>query len=380
LVRSTWFEVRDLGDRLQFHGRGRGHGVGLCQMGALRMGEEGAAYAEILAYFFPGTELRNGKAGVEAQGGKAATGARGGKSATEAHGGKAATESNGAKTATESNGAKSVVEARGGKSGAESRGGKTATEAHGANTATGARGGKTATESNGAKSVVEAHGAKSVVEARGGKATTEAHGGKTATEAHGGKVAADPRGGHGVDWRGAGGERVEVLSPNPAADARLAALGDALVREIEARVGQPLGVRPQVRVYPSTAAFRDETGEPGWVAASTRGRVIRMQPARLIEPRLRETLKHELLHVWVDRKARPGTPVWFREGVALFLAQPGTALAAGRIDDAALARAPDRATLDRAYEEARSRVRRMVDRHGEATVLGWLATGLPAGE
>jgi stage II sporulation protein D len=173
---------------------------------------------------------------------------------------------------------------------------------------------------------------------------------------------------------------VEVLSPNPAADARLAALGDALVREIEARVGQPLGVRPQVRVYPSTAAFRDETGEPGWVAASTRGRVIRMQPARLIEPRLRPTLKHELLHVWVDRKARPGTPVWFREGVALFLAQPGKALAAGRIDDAAFARARDRATLDRAYEEARSRVRRMVDRHGEATVLGWLATGLPAGE
>lgn len=38
-------------------GRGSGHGVGLCQLGAAALAREGWSYARILAYYFPGTTL-----------------------------------------------------------------------------------------------------------------------------------------------------------------------------------------------------------------------------------------------------------------------------------------------------------------------------------
>jgi stage II sporulation protein D len=56
-IRSNWFEVTAQGDSFLFHGRGSGHGVGLCQAGAAEMAREGHGYREILAQYFPGTTL-----------------------------------------------------------------------------------------------------------------------------------------------------------------------------------------------------------------------------------------------------------------------------------------------------------------------------------
>lgn len=42
---------------LRFLGRGWGHGVGMCQNGAYGLALGGASYAEILAHYYPGTEL-----------------------------------------------------------------------------------------------------------------------------------------------------------------------------------------------------------------------------------------------------------------------------------------------------------------------------------
>jgi stage II sporulation protein D len=55
-IPSTWFEVSQSGDRLMFHGRGWGHGVGLCQRGAAAMGGKGRSATEILAQYFPGAQ------------------------------------------------------------------------------------------------------------------------------------------------------------------------------------------------------------------------------------------------------------------------------------------------------------------------------------
>ena len=62
-LKSNLYDVSDHGDRIVFHGRGSGHGVGLCQVGAEVMGEEGHSYREILSFYYPGTRL-----GVAAQG------------------------------------------------------------------------------------------------------------------------------------------------------------------------------------------------------------------------------------------------------------------------------------------------------------------------
>jgi stage II sporulation protein D len=56
-IRSNWFEVAPQGDSFLFHGRGSGHGVGLCQAGAAEMAQEGRGYREILAQYFPGATL-----------------------------------------------------------------------------------------------------------------------------------------------------------------------------------------------------------------------------------------------------------------------------------------------------------------------------------
>jgi len=44
--------------RFIFHGAGWGHGVGLCQIGAAVMASKGFKAGQILAHYFPGTELR----------------------------------------------------------------------------------------------------------------------------------------------------------------------------------------------------------------------------------------------------------------------------------------------------------------------------------
>jgi stage II sporulation protein D len=53
-ILSTWFEVSRQGDSFQFHGRGSGHGVGLCQVGAAAMSAQGRDATQILAQYFPG--------------------------------------------------------------------------------------------------------------------------------------------------------------------------------------------------------------------------------------------------------------------------------------------------------------------------------------
>jgi stage II sporulation protein D len=54
-VQSSWFEISEKDDHFYFHGRGAGHGVGLCQKGAAMMASQGLSATEILAAYFAGT-------------------------------------------------------------------------------------------------------------------------------------------------------------------------------------------------------------------------------------------------------------------------------------------------------------------------------------
>lgn len=54
---SPRFTVRDAGESLEFHGRGHGHGVGLCQWGARGLALAGRDELQILRYYYPGAEL-----------------------------------------------------------------------------------------------------------------------------------------------------------------------------------------------------------------------------------------------------------------------------------------------------------------------------------
>jgi stage II sporulation protein D len=252
-LKSNWYEVSVAGDRIAFHGRGSGHGVGLCQVGAEVMGEEGRSYPEILSFYYPGTKL-----GVSAQ---------------------------------------------------------------------------------------------------------------------------------GTEWQQLNSEDVVLFATRPERDRALLPLVTRLMHEAEENTGLVFAGPAKLKVYPTVAAFRDATGEPGWVAASTKVRTIRMQPSDVLRDAgtLESTLRHELLHILVESHAKPGTPLWYREGLVLYLAQPsaepkrGTSLAGdpGALDKTLRAPASEQELRD-AYAEAETRVARLVAQNGRETVIRWLQEGVPA--
>jgi stage II sporulation protein D len=250
-LKSNLYDVSDEGTRVMFHGRGSGHGVGLCQIGAEIMGEEGHSYREILASYYPGTKL-----GVSAQ---------------------------------------------------------------------------------------------------------------------------------GTPWQQLANADVELLTTQPDRDKALLSMATRYVHESEESTGLVYRSQPRLKIYATVAAFRNSTGEPGWVAASTRGRTIQLQPSDVLRQAgtLESTIHHELLHMLIESYARPGMPMWFREGLALYLAGPKPQTIAGtRFDNVAALekalRAPaSEEELRAAYSEAQQRVAQLVQQHGRVALLDWVQNGLP---
>ena len=56
-LKSTLFAVKRDGDSFVFRGAGFGHGVGMCQMGAIGMANAGRGHDKILAHYYRGTHL-----------------------------------------------------------------------------------------------------------------------------------------------------------------------------------------------------------------------------------------------------------------------------------------------------------------------------------
>ena len=54
-LKSTYFSCSLEGDEVVVRGRGFGHGVGLCQEGAMKMAKVGFDYQQILQFYFPGS-------------------------------------------------------------------------------------------------------------------------------------------------------------------------------------------------------------------------------------------------------------------------------------------------------------------------------------
>jgi stage II sporulation protein D len=93
-------------------------------------------------------------------------------------------------------------------------------------------------------------------------------------------------------------------------------------------------------------------------------------------------LRHELYHLLIESKSRAGIPLWFREGLALYLASPESSeLPLPEIFDqqleAHLLHPASREEMERAYAVAQRKVGTLVQRFGKQNVLSWLSVGLP---
>jgi stage II sporulation protein D len=157
--------------------------------------------------------------------------------------------------------------------------------------------------------------------------------------------------GRGISWQRLGGDSIALMTTHPDRDGAILALAERQLREAAARVNFPLPRDLEIRIYPDLESFRNATGSAGSVAGYTEGRHIHLQP--VARDALERTVKHEIWHGLLESQARPGVPLWFREGLAGFFDGSG-------------------------HPEATRTVVQLVNRYGEATVLGWLRSGLPA--
>ncbi len=196
-----------------------------------------------------------------------------------------------------------------------------------------------------------------------------------------------------TQWQKRSSEHFELESMAPDQDEAILPLAEKLLSEEEKHVGWDVSFRVQLKIFATMDGYRDQTGQPGWVAASTRGHVVRLQPLATLKNKgvLESTLRHELLHLLIEERARAGTPVWFREGLVLYLSNPsadrltpeashdGAAAAAMTTAqmETILQQSQKREEVEKAYLAARARVASLVREHGTETVLGWLSRGIP---
>jgi len=155
----------------------------------------------------------------------------------------------------------------------------------------------------------------------------------------------------GLTWNRLGGELVTLMTTQPNQDNFIVEQAERSARALSERTKLPLPRKIEIRIYPDLDTFRNATGAPGTVAGQTRGSRIDLQPVAVLRRRevFDSTLRHELLHVLVENRARPDLPIWFREGLVEY--------------------------LDGSRRSAR--VNALVSRYGADAVLTWLTRGLP---
>ena len=182
----------------------------------------------------------------------------------------------------------------------------------------------------------------------------------------------------GLTWSRLASESIALFTTQPAQDRAVLAIADRELKQIARDTGLPTPAAIEIRVYPDLDTFRDATAEPGWVAAHTTGRRIELQPTAVLRSKdaLDSTIRHELLHVFLESQAKPGLPAWFREGLVAYFEHRSQPAPAALNDDDIRDR-DDAARARRAYAAAAQRVTTLVQQNGLPTVLSWLRTGPP---
>jgi stage II sporulation protein D len=186
-------------------------------------------------------------------------------------------------------------------------------------------------------------------------------------------------------WRKRSSERFDLVSSNPEVDSEILPLAERVLRQGEEILGWHLSSRIKLQVFSNLDSYRDTTGEPGWVAASTRGQTIRLQPLAELRRRsiLESTLRHEFFHLLVETRASTSIPVWFREGLVLQLSSPApqeatsATLSVEQIEHI-LKRGDSRKRTEEAYTSAHKMIATLIQLYGKQAVLAWLSDGLPA--
>jgi stage II sporulation protein D len=185
-------------------------------------------------------------------------------------------------------------------------------------------------------------------------------------------------------WQKVNGAGWTLLTTDPGTG--LLAIGNAAWARAQSLLGESAAAHgPTVQDLPTTELFRQTTGEPGWMLASTRGSKVFLQPASVRKNNGGDEalLLHEFLHVLVEQQAGANAPLWLREGLVETLASPDKQrwelpdLPPSEVD-AALAHPADANVSRRAHQAAARMAALLCARYGIATVRRYLSTGVPS--
>jgi stage II sporulation protein D len=187
----------------------------------------------------------------------------------------------------------------------------------------------------------------------------------------------------GLAWLSREDDLFELKSTQPDQDSQVLPAAQKALDDLQSGLGWKPEFRIQLRVFPTMDTYRNATGQPGWIAAYTRGHIVSLQPLATLREKgiLESTLRHEITHLFVESRAREGTPLWFREGLVLYLSEPdgnpAPVAMTEREMEAGLVHPASQESLQRAYAAARTRVAQLIQQNGRDTVLLWLSAGLP---
>ncbi len=133
--------------------------------------------------------------------------------------------------------------------------------------------------------------------------------------------------------------------------------------------------RMRVETWATTEEFIRATGQPGWMAGSSDGSAIALQPLALLSRKeiLNQTLRHELTHLIVHRLRAKGVPRWFEEGCVLYLTgervdAPSNLRTTTAALEAAITRPGSEAQMHEAYAQALKRVSQLAQNGGETAL------------
>jgi hypothetical protein len=76
----------------------------------------------------------------------------------------------------------------------------------------------------------------------------------------------------------------------------------------------------EIKLCATTYEFCQITGRPWWQVSICRGRVIYLQPVRILRERgiLETTLRHEIAHALFDEHSKGHSPAWLSEALAIY--------------------------------------------------------------
>jgi stage II sporulation protein D len=186
----------------------------------------------------------------------------------------------------------------------------------------------------------------------------------------------------GDRWQSVAGTGWTLLTTDPGSS--LVTEGNAAWAKARSLFSSPVAsIAPTVEELPSTELFRQTTGEPGWMLASTRGSDVFLQPAtvRRNNGGSQGLLLHEFLHVLVEEQAGEQAPLWLQEGLVETLANSGgddfMVVVPAKELDAALAHPANATISQHAHQVAARMAALLVTRYGMGAVRGFLRNGVP---